>query len=151
MYDILSFPILCTAEVGPDGQLIDDQSTSIVLAACRADETLPTDPLYPADIFTSCLTTPITIACRWFMIQVLLTIYSNIFDCNVMLTCCFIRIPTRWVRSTWSCQKIYQARRANGKRLAVSCTGYSLRLRTLLHGAFSPRTCFRSCFAKTFS
>jgi hypothetical protein len=46
------------------------KSASIVLAACGADEILPMDPQYPADIFTSCLTTPIPIALRWFILQV---------------------------------------------------------------------------------
>ena len=46
-----------------------DTSGSIVLVACRAEETLPLNPLYPADIFTSCLTTPVTISARWFMIN----------------------------------------------------------------------------------
>jgi hypothetical protein len=80
--DFKSFYYYITG-VGSDGQLIDDQATSIVLAACRADETLPTDPLYPADIFTSCLTTPITIACRWFMIQVPTMCLQSVFftDC----------------------------------------------------------------------
>lgn len=38
----------------------------ILLAACGADEILPQSPEFPADIFTSCLTTPIKIALRWF-------------------------------------------------------------------------------------
>ncbi len=41
----------------------------IVLAACRANENLPLSPLYPADIFTACLTTPVVIALRWFILQ----------------------------------------------------------------------------------
>jgi hypothetical protein len=41
----------------------------IILAACKADEILPTNPLYPADIFTCCLTTPISIALRWLILQ----------------------------------------------------------------------------------
>jgi len=45
-------------------------SRLIILAACKANEILPLNPLYPADIFTSCLTTPITIAIRWFILQV---------------------------------------------------------------------------------
>mmetsp|Transcript_3259 Transcript_3259/g.5075 ORF Transcript_3259/g.5075 Transcript_3259/m.5075 type:complete len:1600 (-) Transcript_3259:102-4901(-) len=44
-------------------------SSCIVLAACQADEILPVDPQYPADIFTACLTTPIPIALRWFIVQ----------------------------------------------------------------------------------
>ena len=30
----------------------------VVLAACQANQILPMNPLYPADVFTSCLTTP---------------------------------------------------------------------------------------------
>jgi hypothetical protein len=47
---------------------IDGQT--IVLAACKANEVLPMNPLYPADMFTSCLTTPIPTALRWFILQV---------------------------------------------------------------------------------
>ena len=36
-----------------------------MLAACGADETLPLSPEVPADLFTSCLTTPIQTALRW--------------------------------------------------------------------------------------
>ena len=42
---------------------------SIHLAACRVNEVLPTNPDLPADIFTSCLTTPIAMAVRFFMLQ----------------------------------------------------------------------------------
>lgn len=37
----------------------------ILLAACGALETLPQNSELPADVFTSCLTTPIQIALRW--------------------------------------------------------------------------------------
>lgn len=37
----------------------------IQLAACAASQILPMNPDLPADIFTSCLTTPIKIALRW--------------------------------------------------------------------------------------
>lgn len=37
----------------------------IQLAACAASQILPMNPDLPADIFTACLTTPITIALRW--------------------------------------------------------------------------------------
>ncbi|GAX13032.1 regulatory associated protein of mTOR [Fistulifera solaris] len=40
---------------------------TIVLAPCDAKEILPMDPAYPADIFTSCLTTPIYMALHWFL------------------------------------------------------------------------------------
>ncbi|CAM9351812.1 unnamed protein product [Choristocarpus tenellus] len=39
----------------------------IVLACCGANEKLPMNPELPADLFTSCLTTPIPIALRWFI------------------------------------------------------------------------------------
>ncbi|TDH70902.1 hypothetical protein CCR75_009469 [Bremia lactucae] len=42
---------------------------AIVLAACEADELLPMNPELCADVFTSCLTTPITVALRWFISQ----------------------------------------------------------------------------------
>ncbi|XP_065193871.1 regulatory-associated protein of mTOR-like isoform X1 [Sycon ciliatum] len=38
---------------------------AIQLAACGPDETLPLDPNMPADLFTSCLTTPIKTSLRW--------------------------------------------------------------------------------------
>ncbi|KAG0224848.1 hypothetical protein BGW42_004831 [Actinomortierella wolfii] len=41
----------------------------IQLAACGPDETLPMNPDLPADLFTACLTTPIEIALRWFVLQ----------------------------------------------------------------------------------
>jgi len=40
---------------------------NIILSACGANENLPMNPDFPADLFTSCLTTPIKIALRWFM------------------------------------------------------------------------------------
>ncbi|XP_041364724.1 regulatory-associated protein of mTOR-like isoform X2 [Gigantopelta aegis] len=41
----------------------------IQLAACSANELLPMNPELPADLFTSCLTTPIKIALRWYVLQ----------------------------------------------------------------------------------
>ncbi|CAH1990620.1 unnamed protein product [Acanthoscelides obtectus] len=41
----------------------------IQLAACSAKEVLPMNPNLPADLFTACLTTPIKIALRWFVLQ----------------------------------------------------------------------------------
>jgi regulator-associated protein of mTOR len=37
----------------------------ILLAACEAHETLPLNDEFPADVFTSCLTTPIRMALQW--------------------------------------------------------------------------------------
>ncbi len=39
----------------------------ILLAACAHDQILPMNPLYPADIFTACLTTPIKMALQWYI------------------------------------------------------------------------------------
>lgn len=43
--------------------------TCIQLGACQADEILPMNPALPADLFTCCITTPVDIAIRWFLIQ----------------------------------------------------------------------------------
>jgi regulator-associated protein of mTOR len=40
---------------------------SLQLAACATHEQLPTCPELPADVFTSCLTSPIDIALRYFI------------------------------------------------------------------------------------
>eukprot|EP00208_Stichococcus_sp_RCC1054_P007598 CAMPEP_0206138336 /NCGR_PEP_ID=MMETSP1473-20131121/3245_1 /ASSEMBLY_ACC=CAM_ASM_001109 /TAXON_ID=1461547 /ORGANISM="Stichococcus sp, Strain RCC1054" /LENGTH=580 /DNA_ID=CAMNT_0053531735 /DNA_START=190 /DNA_END=1929 /DNA_ORIENTATION=+ len=44
----------------------DPMRECILLAACGANELLPQNPELPADVFTSCLTTPIKVALRWF-------------------------------------------------------------------------------------
>ncbi|THH01214.1 hypothetical protein EW026_g1443 [Hermanssonia centrifuga] len=44
-------------------------SDAIQLAACLADEQLPSCPELPADIFTACLTSPIDIALRYFIMN----------------------------------------------------------------------------------
>ena len=49
--------------------IVQNYSDCIQLAACGRDEMLPTNPYLPADLFTCCLTTPIDIALRWFVIQ----------------------------------------------------------------------------------
>lgn len=41
----------------------------IQLAACSANQILPMNPQLPADLFTSCLTTPLKIALRWYILQ----------------------------------------------------------------------------------
>jgi regulatory associated protein of mTOR len=57
-----------------DDSTMDDESNSwvhdtMLLCPCSEGEWLPLHPDYPADIFTSCLTTPIPIALRWFIRQ----------------------------------------------------------------------------------
>jgi regulatory associated protein of mTOR len=46
------------------------EQAAIIFASCRSSETLPMGPQYPADIFTACLTTPIQMALKWFILQV---------------------------------------------------------------------------------
>lgn len=41
----------------------------ILVGACGENELLPMNPELPADLFTSCLTTPIKIALRWYVLQ----------------------------------------------------------------------------------
>ncbi|PCH03585.1 Armadillo-like helical [Penicillium occitanis (nom. inval.)] len=48
---------------------IQNYGDCILLAACQKSETLPTNPDLPADLFTCCLTTPIEIALRYFILQ----------------------------------------------------------------------------------
>ncbi|KAJ4969879.1 hypothetical protein NE237_002978 [Protea cynaroides] len=54
---------------GSSGSSLKD---CILLAACEAHETLPQSAEFPADVFTSCLTTPIKMALRWFCSRSLL-------------------------------------------------------------------------------
>ncbi|KAN0068879.1 Raptor N-terminal CASPase like domain containing protein [Elaphomyces granulatus] len=48
---------------------VQNYGDCILLAACQKAETLPTNPDLPADLFTCCLTTPIEIALRFFLLQ----------------------------------------------------------------------------------
>ncbi|KAK5269146.1 Target of rapamycin complex 1 subunit kog1 [Exophiala xenobiotica] len=48
---------------------LQNYADCIQLAACGRTEMLPTNPDLPADLFTCCLTTPIDIALRWFVLQ----------------------------------------------------------------------------------
>ncbi|KAL9086749.1 MAG: hypothetical protein Q9159_003968 [Coniocarpon cinnabarinum] len=48
---------------------VQSYADCIHLAACRSGETLPINPELPADLFTSCLTTPIEMALRIFILQ----------------------------------------------------------------------------------
>ncbi|XP_049849534.1 protein raptor homolog isoform X2 [Schistocerca gregaria] len=51
------------------GQVQEDH---ILLAACGVNETLPINAALPADMFTSCLTTPIKMALRWALMNTIL-------------------------------------------------------------------------------
>ena len=50
-------------------QMAPNYKNCILLAACARNELLPMHPDLPADLFTSCLTTPIKISLRWFIKQ----------------------------------------------------------------------------------
>ncbi|WOL04841.1 regulatory-associated protein of TOR 2 [Canna indica] len=56
----------------PSGGSASSPRDCILLAACEAHETLPQSSEFPADVFTSCLTTPIKMALRWFCSRSLL-------------------------------------------------------------------------------
>ncbi|KAL2868570.1 ubiquitin-binding TORC1 subunit KOG1 [Aspergillus lucknowensis] len=49
--------------------IVQNYGDCIILAACQKNESLPTNPDLPADLFTCCLTTPIDIALRFFILQ----------------------------------------------------------------------------------
>lgn len=49
--------------------LVQNYGDCIILAPCQKTESLPTNPDLPADLFTCCLTTPIEIALRFFILQ----------------------------------------------------------------------------------
>ncbi|THC95775.1 hypothetical protein EYZ11_004728 [Aspergillus tanneri] len=49
--------------------IVQSYGDCIILAACQNNESLPTNPDLPADLFTCCLTTPIEIALRFFILQ----------------------------------------------------------------------------------
>ncbi|XP_050029406.1 regulatory-associated protein of mTOR isoform X2 [Dermacentor andersoni] len=51
------------------GQAPPCYRSCIQLAACRQHQVLPMNPELPADLFTSCLTTPVQMALRWFVLQ----------------------------------------------------------------------------------
>mmetsp|Transcript_1160 Transcript_1160/g.2189 ORF Transcript_1160/g.2189 Transcript_1160/m.2189 type:complete len:1924 (+) Transcript_1160:412-6183(+) len=62
------------ADISPTTTSDYDENTrairdTIVLCPTAHGEWLPMNPEFPADIFTSCLTTPIPIALRWFVYQ----------------------------------------------------------------------------------
>ncbi|KAJ4944769.1 hypothetical protein JOQ06_013309 [Pogonophryne albipinna] len=63
-------PLTPVAAINPSHPLAQmplppSMKNCIQLAACEASELLPMNPDLPADLFTSCLTTPIKIALRW--------------------------------------------------------------------------------------
>ena len=52
----------------PNAQ-VQNYTDNILLAACGENESLPTDPNLPADLFTCCLTSPVMIALRCFVMN----------------------------------------------------------------------------------
>ena len=66
----------------PNAQL-QTYSNNIQLAACGANELLPTNPQLPADLFTCCLTTPIRISVLYHILQNPLKTNTTALDLNV--------------------------------------------------------------------
>lgn len=66
----------------PHAQL-QNYSNNIQLAACGATELLPTNPSLPADLFTSCLTTPIDISIRFHLLENPLQSDISALDLNI--------------------------------------------------------------------
>jgi hypothetical protein len=55
--------------------------SAIVFASCLSNETLPQTPSYPADLFTSCITTPLKTALRWFCSRnVLIQMHPDLYE-----------------------------------------------------------------------
>ena len=50
-------------------EYVNWKKTNIQLAACSKNEILPMKPELPADLFTSCLTSPIKASLRWFVLM----------------------------------------------------------------------------------
>lgn len=67
---------------------IQNYGDCIQLGACERNEMLPTNPDLPADLFTCCLTTPIDIALRWFVLQ-------NPLECPISIDDTKIPVPGR--------------------------------------------------------
>lgn len=63
--------------------VVQNYGDCILLAACQKNETLPTNPDLPADLFTCCLTTPIEIALRYFILQNPLQSATSVDDFRV--------------------------------------------------------------------
>lgn len=55
--------------IGPSALPMVTYKKCIHLAACSANQILPMNSQLPADLFTSCLTTPIKIALKWYSMQ----------------------------------------------------------------------------------
>ena len=81
----LGAPALYIFDCSHAGLLVSNTLTAakgnIILAACQAHETLPMNPDFPADLFTSCITTPIKTALRWFCLDAKLrTVSIDLID-----------------------------------------------------------------------
>lgn len=53
--------------------ILEDECMHMMMASCGATQSLPTNPAYPADLFTACLTTPVKAALVWFINRTKLT------------------------------------------------------------------------------
>ncbi|KAL7200574.1 hypothetical protein ACSBR1_032489 [Camellia fascicularis] len=65
--EVKSFVISLLQECNLSGPSSSSMKDCILLAACEAHESLPQHAGLPADVFTSCLTTPIKVALSWYV------------------------------------------------------------------------------------
>ena len=86
MWQTSGGPRVCNGSIDDTSvnSTLSSSSDCIQLAACEAGELLPMNPELPADIFTSCLTTPIKVALRWSVTAMLLFCFAAV---HLPLTC----------------------------------------------------------------
>ena len=68
-------------------EFVNWKKTNIQLAACSKNEILPMKPELPADLFTSCLTSPIKASLRWFVLNRFYVAMSFV-SINMLCTVC---------------------------------------------------------------
>lgn len=107
---------------------------TILLAACGNNELLPQNPELPADLFTSCLTTPIRMALRWWVLLTILYTYTQ--SCRPLSLHSEILVPTSLLiffkSHLWLYLRIFEVLRSFRHSLQAPKSG---RRTIQLHGA----------------
>ena len=75
-------PQVLAPQAAPPPKPVSHQNC-IQLAACALNQTLPMNPELPADLFSCCLTTPIKMALRWFILQRHAMLATEVHCCNL--------------------------------------------------------------------
>ena len=81
-------------------EFVNWKKTNIQLAACSKNEILPMKPELPADLFTSCLTSPIKASLRWFVLNrfyVTMSFVSINMLCTACVLCACVHVCLRCV------------------------------------------------------